>query len=108
MTDLYEEYCHAHPVFFDSQARENNGEGHFRDILPSIPDNWSTVDMDTWHVLRPHGIPLPQQGWKVHVSSGVDNAESVLREVYDYCVDTRLPFKYLRSRNVLLARNSKY
>ncbi|HEX5407534.1 MAG TPA: class III lanthionine synthetase LanKC [Pseudonocardiaceae bacterium] len=108
MTDLYEEYCHADPVFFDSQARENNGGGHFRDILPSTPDNWLTVDMDTWHILRPHGVPLPLQGWKVHVSSGMDNAESVLREVYDYCVDARLPFKYLRSKNVLLARNSKY
>jgi tRNA A-37 threonylcarbamoyl transferase component Bud32 len=108
MTDLYEEFCHADPIFFDSQAMETNSAGRFQDILPPIPDDWSAMDMDTWHVVQPRGLSLPQQGWKVHVSSGLANAESVLREVFDYCVDARLPFKYLRSRNVLLARNSKY
>jgi hypothetical protein len=108
MTDLYEEYCHADPTFFDSQSQANDIGELFQDVLPSVPDGWSTVDMDTWRVLRPDGVPLPVQGWKVHVSSGLDNAESVLREVHDYCVAGRIPFKHLRSRNVLLARNSKY
>lgn len=108
MTDLYEEYCHADPLFFESQAQARNGGGLFQDILPPTPDGWSAVELDTWLVLRPNGLPLREQGWKVHVSSGLDNADSVLRVVHDYCVDARIPFKYLRSRNVLLARNSKY
>jgi serine/threonine protein kinase len=108
MTDLYEEFCHADPIFFDSQAMETNSAGLFQDILRTVPDDWSEVDMDTWHIVQPRGVSLPQQGWKVHVSSGLANAESVLRTVFDYCVDAALPFKYLRSRNVLLARNSKY
>jgi hypothetical protein len=108
MTARYEEYCHADSAFFDSQAREPHGSGHFRDILPETPPNWSCVDMGTWCVLRPQGSTVPAQGWKVHVSSGLANAEFVLRETYDYCIRTHTAFKYLRSRNVLLARNSKY
>src|SRR5262245_1177482 len=108
MTARYEEYCHFDPAYFDSQAREGNGEGHFRDILPPLPGSWSAVDSETWCVLRPRGKSVPAQGWKVHLSSGLDNAEFVLRTTYDYCVDRLIPFKYLRSRGVLLARNSKY
>lgn len=108
MTDLYEEYCHADPTFFDSQTSNNDDSGQFRDILPPLPDDWSATDRDTWVVLRPRGTTLPHQGWKIHVSSGLANADSVLRETHDYCIHARIPFKYLRSRNVLLARNSKY
>ncbi len=108
MTARYEEYCHADPVYFDSQAREGNGGGHFQDILPATPDDWSFVDRDTWCVLRPRETSVRTQGWKVHVSSGLGNAERILHTTYDYCVATRTPFKYLRSRSVLLARNSKY
>lgn len=108
MSARYEEYCHVDPVFFDSQAREPHGGGHFQDILPEAPSDWSCVDMDTWRVLRPQGSTVPVQGWKVHVSSGLANAEFVLRETYAYCIRTHTAFKYLRSRNILLARNSKY
>lgn len=108
MRDRYEEYCHADPVFFDSQAQGNDLGVDFRTILPTTPATWSTMDRGTWHVLRPNGISLPSQGWKVHVSSGLDNAESVLRTVYNYCVRTKTAFKYLRGRNVLFAQNSKY
>ncbi|HEX3651000.1 MAG TPA: class III lanthionine synthetase LanKC, partial [Pseudonocardiaceae bacterium] len=108
MTERYEEYCHADAVFFDSQARERAVDGHFVDILPAVPDDWSSMDLDTWHVLRPREYSLRAQGWKVHVSSGLGNAETVLRKTYDYCLATHTPFKYLRGRKVLLARNSKY
>ncbi|HEX3591063.1 MAG TPA: class III lanthionine synthetase LanKC [Pseudonocardiaceae bacterium] len=108
MTDLYEEYCHADPVFFDSQAQNDDADDLFRNLLPAVPATWSEVGMDTWYVLTPPGIALRSQGWKVHVSSGLDNAATVLRTVFDYCVGTGTPFKYLRGRSVLLARNSKY
>jgi serine/threonine protein kinase len=107
MTDRYEEYCHADPVFFDSPSRGND-TGDFRGVLPEPSGDWSVVDKDVWRVLRPDGISLRLQGWKVHVSSGMDNAESVLRTAFDYCIRTRTPFKHLRGPNILLAQNSKY
>lgn len=38
----------------------------------------------------------------------MDNADRVLAAVHEYCLDRRVAFKHLRSRTILLARNSKY
>ena len=48
------------------------------------------------------------QGWKIHVSACLDNAEKVLDLVWQYCVDRELSFKYLRGKTSLLVRNAKY
>src|SRR5579884_1664547 len=64
--------------------------------------------MAGWRMFHPCDRRLPSQGWKIHVSAGLDNAEDVLRAVYEYCTRRKLPFKFLDSRAILLARNSKY
>jgi tRNA A-37 threonylcarbamoyl transferase component Bud32 len=56
----------------------------------------------------PPGGPLPAQGWKIHVSAGLDNAERVLGKLFDYCVPRELSFKFLRSPLALHTRNAKY
>ena len=61
-----------------------------------------------WRHLHPVGAQLPKQGWKIHVSAGLDNASRVLKATFDYCVERRIPFKYLPTISVVLARNSKY
>lgn len=108
MTVRYEEYCHADPVFFDSQARTNSTGTSFSDSLPSTPDGWSVLSRDTWLVYRPDELAMRSQGWKIHVSSGMANADTVLRRTYDYCVSGGIPFKFLHNKGILLARNSKY
>ncbi|MBB5957880.1 tRNA A-37 threonylcarbamoyl transferase component Bud32 [Saccharothrix tamanrassetensis] len=44
----------------------------------------------------------------MHVSATVRNAGEVLLTAYDYLVERRIPFKYLRTQSIVLARNSKY
>src|SRR5262245_37901986 len=51
---------------------------------------------------------MPAQGWKVHVSTTMDEAEDVLAAVWDFCVDRRVAFKFLRDRNAILLANTKY
>jgi hypothetical protein len=108
MTVRYEEYCHASRFFYDIQARTDSTGTSFSDLLPSLPDGWTVHRRDNWLVLRPAGTPMPQQGWKIHVSSGMANAETVLLRTHDYCVAHRIPFKHLHNKDILLARNSKY
>jgi hypothetical protein len=50
----------------------------------------------------------PLQGWKIHASATMDNADSVLDTVWEYCVARGISFKFLRSPSALLARVSKY
>jgi len=48
------------------------------------------------------------QGWKIHVSAGLGNAERVLERVWEYCTGRDICFKYLRGKVSLLMRNAKY
>jgi class III lanthionine synthetase len=56
----------------------------------------------------PPGDPIPDQGWKIHVSAGQDNAERVLGKIFDYCVPRRISFKFLHGPLALHLRNAKY
>jgi hypothetical protein len=51
---------------------------------------------------------IPAQGWKIHISSCLDNADDVLALAREYCIDRVISFKYLRSRLTLHMRNVKY
>lgn len=51
--------------------------------------------------------PIPEQGWKVHVSATLDNAKAILDRVSRYCLDHELSFKFVPTEGELLRRNMK-
>ncbi|MGW4209639.1 class III lanthionine synthetase LanKC [Lentzea sp. NPDC004789] len=105
----YEAYCFADRQFYDLQSSTETTPGDdFSTELPQLPVDWTTVERNVWRHHHPKGVQLPNQGWKVHVSAGLDNAGKVLKTAYDYCVERRISFKYLRTISIVLARNSKY
>ncbi|MDX8146446.1 class III lanthionine synthetase LanKC [Lentzea sp. BCCO 10_0061] len=105
----YEAYCFADRQFYDLQSStETTPEDDFSTELPALPPDWVTVERNVWRHHHPTGVQLPNQGWKIHVSAGLDNAGKVLKAAFDYCVERRIPFKYLQTISIVLARNSKY
>ena len=106
----YEAFCFADRRFYDLQSStESDLPGDdFSHELPELPTGWTQVERNVWRHLHPHGVQLPKQGWKIHVSAGLDNAGKVLKATFDYCVEQRIPFKYLPTVSIVLARNSKY
>ncbi|MFI5605662.1 class III lanthionine synthetase LanKC [Amycolatopsis sp. NPDC051903] len=104
----YEAFCFADPLFFDEQRMSGTAADDLAADLPAPGPMWTVRTRGIWRVVHPDGSELPEQGWKVHVSAGMDNADRVLAAVHEYCVDHRVAFKHLRSRAILLARNSKY
>nr|MDT0661797.1 class III lanthionine synthetase LanKC [Micromonospora sp. DSM 115978] len=113
MFELKQFFCFADPTFFDDVSRWNAGPGFLPDRdftvagLPT-PAGWSRREQRIWVSLRPDGYELPEQGWKIHISATLDNADRLCGLVWDYCVQRRIPFKHLRDRNMLLALNAKY
>ncbi|WP_026314144.1 class III lanthionine synthetase LanKC [Actinomadura flavalba] len=103
----YHAYGMADPVFYDSPSAEPSGIDGYAVDLP-VPRGWMRIPRGVWMMQGRPEVTLADQGWKIHVSAGLDNAEHILGIVAEYCVDRELPFKFLRSRRVLLARNSKY
>ncbi|MDO4666199.1 MAG: class III lanthionine synthetase LanKC [Actinomycetaceae bacterium] len=71
-------------------------------------DEWLLEDNEFWTMVVPQGCELPNQGWKIHVSSVRDRAASVLREVADYCCESKVPFKFLKTIAHFDSQNSKY
>jgi hypothetical protein len=105
--EQYELYCLADHRFYDTLDGDRAEGPDFPICARPVPDGWDHEPTDTWMHYAPRGSALPRQGWKIHVSSCLDDAERVLATVWDYCATRRLAFKFLRSRTVLVTFNSK-
>lgn len=73
-----------------------------------MPADWMRRDSGAWTHWGPAGLALPDQGWKVHVSSSLANAQSVLILVSSACAELGVPFKYLASRRMFLLAHDKH
>lgn len=106
MDERYDSYCAVDPLFYDSLAGTTTEAGGY--LTGPVPQGWECEVKDDWMIHGPVGGSLPAQGWKIHVSARLDNAERVLARVADYCRPRGIPFKHLRGPRLLLMRNSKY
>lgn len=108
MDKRYEAYCLTDPEYYDQSAPRAGRGAAFPAADRRPPPGWSTeASADWWHV-TPDGHRLPDQGWKIHVSATLRNAEKVLDAVWDHCVGAHLAFKFIRGPKLLFLRNSKY
>ncbi|MGH3920524.1 MAG: class III lanthionine synthetase LanKC, partial [Pseudonocardiaceae bacterium] len=108
MDKRYEVYCLVDPHFYDSTSQVGEQPRDFELGHSPVPEGWTASDLEDWRVHRPINAELPAQGWKVHVSACLGNAERVLAAVADYCLNNRVAFKFLRSPDALLLANAKY
>lgn len=106
MIDQYELYCLAEGLFYDAPVNRS-GDPDFAVATRPAPDGWARQATDVWINYAPREHRLPAQGWKIHVSAGLGDAERVLEVVWDYCVRRGLPFKFLRNEPVMVMFNSK-
>lgn len=108
MIELYEPYCLVDPRYFELPERCEDSATRFAVAQRAAPLGWTRADRGTSVVLRPDGVPLPAQGWKVHVSSTQEGAEQTLNQTWDYCIARHIAFKFLRSSWAQLVTNLKY
>lgn len=73
-----------------------------------LPADWQRRHAGAWTHWGPTGLLLPDQGWKVHVASSLDNAQAVLSVVVAACVDLGVPFKHLAGRRMFLLAHDKH
>lgn len=52
-----------------------------------IPKEWSKHIHGPWTSLTSPNTELPIQGWKIHVTATLDNAQSILDAVCSYCFE---------------------
>lgn len=120
MDKRYEVFCLADRYFYETPDRLSAGrpaaeaKSFYEAAQRPAPVGWDRFVSGDWlHVspVQPDGTPRPSrpsQGWKVHVSACLDNAEKTAAKVWDYCVPREIPFKFVPTAHALLLRNSKY
>ncbi|WP_455359772.1 class III lanthionine synthetase LanKC [Streptomyces sp. SYSU K21746] len=111
MNKGYAAFCDADRHFYDAPHRSRQdgaGTALYPAALRELPENWQRHQSGDWLAFRPLDSELPCQGWKIHVSATLDNAEKVLAQVWDYCVPRSIAFKCMPSRYLLHTRNAKY
>jgi predicted Ser/Thr protein kinase len=109
MDQYYESFCMADSSFYDAMHSEETAGESFVTASRPLPDGWTLRPQDDWLVVTPRvRQQTPLQGWKIHASATLDNADRVLDTVWEYCVERGISFKFLRSSSALLARVAKY
>lgn len=108
MEGQYEAFVMADPTFYDVAHSGPRSSAVFSIAERPLPDGWRRTPQDDWFVFDTPETRLPDQGWKIHASACMENAERVIDAVWDYCLPRGIEFKFLRSPSALLARVSKY
>ncbi|APE25199.1 MULTISPECIES: class III lanthionine synthetase LanKC [Streptomyces] len=112
MNKGYAVFCDADRHFYDAPHRlvfaEGAGGSLYRAATLPVPEGWTSHRRGDWLALRPLDLSLPSQGWKIHVSACLDNAEAILATVRAYCLEHGVAFKFVPSRYLLHQRNAKY
>jgi len=98
----------ADPVFYDGLDRLDDENSRFGATRREAPAGWTRRTRGVWVGLQPVDTVLPCQGWKIHLSARPVEADRVIDEVWRYCVERRLAFKFLRSRDAQMVTNFKY
>jgi tRNA A-37 threonylcarbamoyl transferase component Bud32 len=104
----YELYCLADPEFYDSAMLASVRDEPYEIVARELPPGWRSLRTDDWLMCAPDGLELPSQGWKIHASACLDNAEQIVATIWEHCTRERIAFKFIRSRQLLFLRNMKY
>ncbi|PKY88682.1 hypothetical protein CYJ57_05070 [Falseniella ignava] len=68
---------------------------HEPDIFPDDFNSTELVEHDDFLYYSPPSVPLPRQGFKIHVSCTLENYQQILNTVSEYCYQNALSFKYI-------------
>ncbi|MEJ7725903.1 MAG: class III lanthionine synthetase LanKC, partial [Actinomycetes bacterium] len=104
----YDGFCLVDPLFYDSPMVARDDDVDFDIAASGPPSGWKRDEFEDWLVYTPESCDVPTQGWKIHASASLDHAEKILASVWDYCVPRGIPFKFVRSKQLLLLANGKY
>ena len=77
--------------------------------IDKIPDTYSVFSQNesVWKYYHVEGASLPDQGWKIHVTSTLEDSPEVLDKVAQLCIDKMIEFKHLKDRQSFIQVNSK-
>ncbi|MGA4960480.1 class III lanthionine synthetase LanKC [Streptomyces lavendulocolor] len=92
-------YCLADRRYYEALYQLDDTGSHF--TVPEAPSGWHCLAQGIWTVLTPLDHESPEQGWKIHLAAVPEEAASTLATASDICFTASVPFKFLRSPDML-------
>ncbi|MFI3547341.1 class III lanthionine synthetase LanKC [Mammaliicoccus sciuri] len=93
-------------VPYYTQPDELNNKSNL--LVKNIPSTYKTLENYHWvHLINNQKI-LPEQGWKIHISTTLEEAQNTLDIVSSILFKRNIHFKFVKSVWELTVKNSKY
>lgn len=78
-----------------------------RPFTVAVPERWEVRRTDDWVFYTPTDAEVPAQGWKIHVSARLGDAQRALDAAAAIAVKLNVAFKHLPNEDKFLWRNGK-
>ena len=91
-----------------SYYRKVDNDRNIEMFRVNLPLNWKCHQDRHWTYCMNNLQSLPVQGWKIHISCVLCEAEDILKEVSEYLFNMGTSFKFVKNSKELLLKNSKY
>lgn len=101
-------YCLADRRYYETPDRLPDEDTRYPLDRAEPPTGWRRGTGGLWTALHPASAELPEQGWKIHVSTVPEEAGRTLADTARICLEQGVAFKFLRSTRALRLMSSKY
>ena len=96
------------PEFYETLSNYIPKNHNYRNEIESfVPQDWGVIEEDIWYYFFPKKTEIPNQGFKIHISSTPTNASAILRKTALVCFKENTAFKVVKDRILLEIINSR-
>lgn len=101
----YLEFLAPDTLFYKPIEHQRKSKNFKIDTLDS--NNWEQNTTSEWFYCINKQNTLPKQGWKIHITSDLKNAQETLDRVTPYLIEKNISFKFVPNLERLLFKNAK-
>lgn len=103
----YLKYSSGKKSPFYSLPKKDEVVGTF-DIPFFSKDEWDVYEDVHWTNIISRKRDFPEQGWKIHITSELKDAQNMLYDVAQHLIEKHISFKFVPNLKALEAKNLKY
>ena len=94
-------------IFYSRSIEKSNLYGSF-EIPPFDHSQWYTHTDEHWSYMIFRNKEFPAQGWKIHITAIIDEAQNLLFDVASFLILHKISFKFVPNIQALKSKNEKY
>ncbi|MSU01267.1 lanthionine synthetase LanC family protein [Tissierella pigra] len=92
--------------FYEDFSKKNINKEFIDILLHKIDCDWKIEKRGIYHIIY-QNLELPSQGWKIHISATLENAEDILDIVASILIPKKIAFKVLLDIETLKVTSQK-